>query len=75
MQELKMSMKKLTPQVLKRIIFEERQKIERDNQKNSILKELKLLVLLEKLDRKNRRKSAKLREVKRILKKKILNRS
>mgnify|MGYP001281917112 CR=1 FL=1 len=70
-----MSMKKLTPQVLKRIIFEERQKIERDNQKNSILKELKLLVLLEKLDRKNRRKSAKLREVKRILKKKILNRS
>lgn len=68
-------MKRLTPQVLKRIIFEERQKIEEENRKNSILKELKLLMLLEKIDRKNKRKSAKLSEVKRILKRKILNRS
>ena len=44
-----MRMKRLTPQVLKRIIFEERQKIEEENRKNSILKELKLLMLLEKI--------------------------
>lgn len=74
-----MSIKNLTPQVLKRIIFEEKQKLRRQNSgqrtRSSIEKQYQLLMLLEQADRKNKRRSAKLRKVKRILKRKILKRS
>lgn len=69
-----MAIKKLTPSVLKRIILEEKQKIIKEDQRKDIEKQYRLLMLLERLDMKNTRRTVKLRKVKRILKKRILKR-
>ena len=74
-----MSVKNLTPQALKRIISEEKQKLLRENAKkrssSRIEKEYQLLMLLELADRRSKGSSAKLRKVKNILKQRILKRS
>ena len=73
-----MGMKRLTPSILKRIIFEEKQRLMQERQDkvgtDKLMKEYQLLVLLERLDALNKKRSAKLREVKKVLKKRILRR-
>ena len=70
-----MAFNTLTTQILKRLIFEEKQRILRESKQNnrsgSMKKEHQLLALLERAERKNKIRSAKLRKVKQLLKKRI----
>ena len=69
-----MGMKRLTPRILKQIISEEKRKLVKESKKSNLEKDYQLLILLERLDALNKKRSAKLSEVKRVLKKRILRR-
>ena len=69
-----MGMKRLTPIILKRIIAQEKKKLVKEVKKSDLEKDYQLLILLERLDALNKKRSAKLSEVKRVLKKRILRR-